>query len=280
MNALKLLVALAACVIVPQALADPFPCPDMGDPGYIGIDSASVFLDFDPSAPNSSQGIVLSTGKVAFVPDNVSTQIVGTTIDILLGGHDDQSETPPPVQCLSDSIGPLAAGSYAVRVIVIPDDPGNTPPYVAALSSLDVTEAQPGDNVPLPINGQMTSNWYDPAHSGEGIIVQVAAYPPTTDGTVFKALVFDWFTFDTSGNPFWISGNATIDPANPTSVTVPAIYSVDGGFAGDFGANATQVPWGTLTFSFPDLNHMTVDYDAPPQPDATNVPTGTGTLHY
>ncbi len=130
----------------------------------------------------------------------------------------------------------------------------------------------------LPINGYLSSNWFDPAHGGEGIITQIAEFPPAADGTVFKQLVFDWFTFDNDGLPFWISGNATINASNPTSVTVPAVYLTNGGFAGDFGANATANPWGTVTFEFPDCNHLTVTY-ASNGSQPSFVPTGSGTLN-
>ncbi|HET6545188.1 MAG TPA: hypothetical protein VFG55_00405 [Rhodanobacteraceae bacterium] len=55
--------------------------------------------------------------------------------------------------------------------------------------------------------------------------------------------------------------------------------ATDGGFAGNFGADATQNPWGTVTFRFSDLDHMTVDYAA----DAglpVGIPAGTGTLQF
>ncbi|MGA9341130.1 MAG: hypothetical protein WBV61_02200 [Rhodanobacteraceae bacterium] len=284
MTALRLLLLFVACAVAPQVFADPFSCPQDGNPGYIGIDSVSVFLDLNPPHPDATQSIVFSVGKVAFLPDGLSTQVVGNTVNVYLAGHDDPAMPPAPTSCLATSVGPLAAGTYVVKVIVVPDDSDNGAPYVDAISSFDVQSA--GANEPLPITGGMTSNWYDPAHSGEGIVVQIAAFPPNSDGSVSREFVFDWFTYDSNGNPFWISGNATIDPGDPTSVTVPAIFSVEGGFAGDFGAEATQVPWGTVTFSFPDPNHMTVDYaslpmfDAPPPPIPNGVPSGSGTLHY
>ncbi|MGA8278365.1 MAG: hypothetical protein WB784_09230 [Rhodanobacteraceae bacterium] len=131
----------------------------------------------------------------------------------------------------------------------------------------------------LPINGYLSSNWYDPAHSGEGVITQIAEFPPTANGTVFTQIVFDWFTYDVDGLPFWISGNALIDASHPRSVTVPAIYLNDGGFAGDFGANATQNSWGTVTFEFPDCNSLTFSYASNGTPQPSYVPTGSGTLN-
>ncbi|MGA9422410.1 MAG: hypothetical protein WBW61_08595 [Rhodanobacteraceae bacterium] len=190
-----------------------------------------------------------------------------------------------PTPCLSESLQLHPAGDYSQRVIVVPRGE-EAQPFLAAVAPLTVAPSMPGGEGPVPISGLVTSNWYDPVHSGEGIIVQVAAYPPTDDGTVYKELVWDWFTYDTSGHPFWISGNATIDPDDPITVTSSAVYSNNGGFAGDFGANAVQIAWGTLTFSFPDLDHMTVDYDgsfgfdAPRSPALLEAPTGTGALHY
>ncbi|MGA9341131.1 MAG: hypothetical protein WBV61_02205 [Rhodanobacteraceae bacterium] len=123
----------------------------------------------------------------------------------------------------------------------------------------------------------MTSNWYDLAHSGEGIVVQVAAFSPNADGSVSWECVFDWFTCDIDGNPIWISGSTTIDPGNPTQVTVPASSRSGGDFAGDFGANAFEIPWGSPRSRSPDRDHMTIDYVHMPPFD---TPPVTGTLHY
>ncbi|HET6545187.1 MAG TPA: hypothetical protein VFG55_00400 [Rhodanobacteraceae bacterium] len=269
-----LLVLVFVLGFASQAFADPVPCPDTGNPGYIG-DDGLTFLDIDPAAPDATQVMTFTVGQTAFDPTTLSAQIDGSTVNVLLSGTPNPITAAPQATCLSTAIGPFASGSYTVRVIVLPSDA--TPPYVAATSPLDVAEA-PGEGT-LPITGAMTSNWYDPAHSGEGIIVQIALYPPDDQDDVSTALVFDWFTFDANGNPFWIAGNATIDPDNPTSITVPAAYSTDGGFAGDFGAATTVNPWGTLTFQFPDLDHVTIDYAANDGLPA-DIPQGSGTLHY
>jgi hypothetical protein len=281
MKSLKLLLMLVVCGFASSALADPVACPGDGNPGLIGA-QGSTFLDVNPAVPDATQEVTLTVGQFDFIPSALSTQVNGDTINVLLAGQPIDFTTPPTTTCLSTEVGPLAAGSYTLKVVLIPT--GAIDPSVAATSPLDVAEA-PGDAT-LPITGAMTSNWYDPAHSGEGIIVQIAAFPPDDAGVIHKELVFDWFTFDTDGHPFWIAGNAPIDPADPTVVVSSAVYFVDGGFAGDFGDRATEIPWGTVTFSFPDLDHMTVEYDTgpslgtPPPPALLNAPAGSGTLHW
>jgi hypothetical protein len=129
---------------------------------------------------------------------------------------------------------------------------------------------------PLPIDGYMGTAWYDPAHSGEGILVEVvdnyisATVAPTTR-TFFAA----WYTYDQLGLPFWITAQGTF-PIGATSVTTPGYYQTGGGFAGNFGSSTTTNVWGTLTFSFPNCAEMDFSFNG--QTDAqTNGPGGSGT---
>ncbi|HET6545189.1 MAG TPA: hypothetical protein VFG55_00410 [Rhodanobacteraceae bacterium] len=263
---------------VARAHAIPVECPDFGNPGNIGNDQAA--LRVDPPMPDAGDTLTITVGAVyGSQPIDLALVRVDHTINVIVSAIGPGNFiTPPPVGCLSASIGPLDEGTYVTRALVTWTDDdagitavGNSPLQVAAL---------PGNVTPsLAINGLMSSNWYDPAHVGEGMVVQVAAFPPTPDGIIHKELVWDWFTYDANGNPFWIAGNAPVDPDDPTHVTSPAVYSTDGGFAGDFGANATQNPWGTVAFTFPDINHVTVEYTANEDlPDG--VPGGSGTLDY
>ncbi|MGA9422408.1 MAG: hypothetical protein WBW61_08585 [Rhodanobacteraceae bacterium] len=258
----------------PASGAQSFSCPQSGYPGALG-GNYSAFLGLAPAMPDSTQKVTLVAGQSSFVQGGLAIQRLDHRIDVFL--FDIDSGFLPPYNCLSTTIDPLPAGSYDVRLFAVRPELDQSPEEIAT-TSFDVAPGGEGDVSPLPITGLMSSNWYDPAHSGEGIIVQVAGYPPgpLVSGIITREFVFDWFTYDSSGNPFWISGNATVDPDDPATITSPAIYS-HGGFAGDFGANASQIPWGSVTFSFPDLDHMTVDYVHVPPFDA---PPEAGTLHY
>lgn len=141
----------------------------------------------------------------------------------------------------------------------------NVPPYVSSSSGY------PTANEPLPINGYMTNNYYDPAHSGEGIMVQVYELP---DSGLY-ALQFNWFTYGPDGKPFWLSGDAQVQPG-ARSVTAKVGYRDGGGFAGDFGNKAPGHDWGTITFQWNNCNRMQFSYQAKSGLPSF-VPQGSGT---
>lgn len=132
----------------------------------------------------------------------------------------------------------------------------------------------PAASQPLPISGYMTGNWYDPNHSGEGIQVEVGELQAS--GSTFpRFITIAWYTFDSSGTPYWLFGSGVFN-AGDTSAVVTLGYSYGGGFAGNFGASATQKQWGTFNVRFLDCGTMQFSYQSAsglPQ----GVPTGSNT---
>ena len=126
---------------------------------------------------------------------------------------------------------------------------------------------------PLPISGYMTGNWYDKAHSGEGIQVEVGELQAS--GSTFPRYIsIAWYTFDSTGVPYWLFGSGVFN-AGDTSATVTLGYSSGGSFAGS-GASATQALWGTFNVRFPSCNSMQFTYQSAAGLPA-GVPTGSGT---
>ncbi len=126
---------------------------------------------------------------------------------------------------------------------------------------------------PLPISGYMTGNWYDKAHSGEGIQVEVGELQAS--GSTFPRYIsIAWYTFDPTGVPYWLFGSGVFN-AGDTSATVTLGYSSGGSFAGS-GASATQTLWGTFNVQFPSCNTMQFTYQSAAGLP-TGVPTGSGT---
>lgn len=122
---------------------------------------------------------------------------------------------------------------------------------------------------PLPIDGYMSTSWYSPDHGGEGMQIQV--YDGDANNRTFAA---GWYTSDSNGRPFWLFAQGSV-PIGATTVQTTAVYVSGGGFAGSAG-NATTNQWGTVTFSFPDCNHMNFTYNG--QTDAATAgPSGSGT---
>lgn len=137
--------------------------------------------------------------------------------------------------------------------------------------------APPASPPPLPISGYLSSAYYDSAHSGEGLMLEVYDNGDLTTRTFFAA----WYTFDPLGLPFWLSAQVSFPIVNSNSQyinslqNVPTYYVTNGGFAGNFGAKATANNWGTMSFSFPDCNTITFTYNG----NTGNVqgPSGSGT---
>jgi hypothetical protein len=122
----------------------------------------------------------------------------------------------------------------------------------------------------LPIDGYMSSAWYDTAHSGEGLMVQIYDNADNATRTLFAA----WYTYDDAGIPFWLSIQGVAAYGSNTFSNVPVYYYTGGGFAGNF-SGVTQNNWGTMNFSFSDCMTMNFDFDGA----ATGVaggPAGSG----
>lgn len=143
------------------------------------------------------------------------------------------------------------------------------PAYVPTVSTY------PTASLNMPINGYMSTNWYDPTASGEGITLQI--YEVAGDPANLTA-AFSWNAFDAGAVPFWLYGQATF-PRGARSITTPMAYRAGGGFAGSGGPAGPFQIWGTATVTFGDCNHMRLNYAANPGLPAS-VPQGTGTKNW
>lgn len=123
---------------------------------------------------------------------------------------------------------------------------------------------------PLLISGYQTGAWYDPAHGGEGMLVEVL---DNGDGAT-RTLFATWFTFDALGVPYWLAAQSSFSIGATHIDNVPVQTASGGGFAGNFTA-VTRAPWGTMSFTFPDCSTMTFTYAAASFLPA-NLPSGSG----
>jgi len=129
----------------------------------------------------------------------------------------------------------------------------------------------PSASQPLPINGYLSGSWYDPTHSGEGILTQV--YDNDGKTRIFAAT---WYTFDSAGIPFWLVASGVFNIGATSIPNMAVSYRTGGGFAGNFTSPAPQQSWGTMSVSFPSCQKMTFSYNGA----ATAVnggPAGSGT---
>lgn len=123
---------------------------------------------------------------------------------------------------------------------------------------------------PLPISGYMTGNWYDKAHSGEGIQVEVGELQGSGNNLP-RFINIAWYTFDSDGVPYWLFGTGIFN-AGATSVPLQLAYSYGGSFAGSGAVAQAPQLWGTFNVQFPDCNTMQFSYQS-----AAGLPTGVPT---
>lgn len=126
----------------------------------------------------------------------------------------------------------------------------------------------------LPIDGYMSSAYYDPAHNGEGFLLEVYDNPGGTTRTVFAA----WYTYDTLGIPFWLTAQGTVQYGSNALTGAPVYYFTDGGFAGNFGGTSTIHNWGTMSMSWANCNELKFTYNGATDPTVVaDGPSGSGT---
>jgi hypothetical protein len=123
---------------------------------------------------------------------------------------------------------------------------------------------------PLPINGYMTGSWYDPTHSGEGILTQVFELPT---GRLFN---LTWYTYAAAGIPFWLTASGTFNIGDTSVQNMTTTYVTGGGFAGGFTPPVTSNAWGKMSVQFTNCQSMTFTYNGS-TPNVTGGPGGSGT---
>jgi hypothetical protein len=158
--------------------------------------------------------------------------------------------------------GPQFDFSKALEITI----EGN-PPSTVFLSAYDES-AYPTASLALPITGYLTGNWYDPAHSGEGIQTEIGEFPEAGE-TMNRYLSVAWYTFDATATPYWLFGSGTFT-AGDRSTTFDLSYVTGGGFAGTGSGSVQSKRWGSITVAFPDCNTMSFQYQS-----ASDLPSGT-----
>jgi len=147
------LVAIAAGV--PQAaFASPADCNASMQPGFVSAQDNILlyFYGVTSDAPTGATPIRIDAGRIAFIPSSISAEVHGHEIDLSVAGSYFGIGTPPPVQCISASIGALPAGTYTVNATyrsadMVVDD--SAPPVT-------ITIAQ-GGGVPAPVSAPTLS---------------------------------------------------------------------------------------------------------------------------
>ncbi|MEO5622026.1 MAG: hypothetical protein ABJB02_02935 [Dokdonella sp.] len=149
-------------------------------------------------------------------------------------------------------------------------------PQVTGVAPVDIgVQAYTGAGISaMPITGYLSSAWYDTAHSGEGLLIEMLDNPDGVTHTVFAA----WYTYDALGLPYWLVAQGVVQPGITTLTNAPVYYYTGGGFAGNFGASADSHVWGTMSMTFPDCN--TIDFSFSGSTADSSGPSGTGSREW
>jgi hypothetical protein len=113
--------------------------------------------------------------------------------------------------------------------------PARSASAIASPSAAKSADSSDGAICSVPA-GRLSGSWYDPAHSGEGYVLEVLAD--------LRALVY-WFSFDAQGARRWFFGTGRIDGDR---LVFDELFTTAGGvFGPDFDPDAVTVaPWGSL----------------------------------
>lgn len=149
-------------------------------------------------------------------------------------------------------------------------DIGNGAQYFAGTVAAYNAASYPDAALPIPINGRITGSFFDTAHPGEGIFLEIGE----TGGV--PVLFFAWFTYDSQGIPYWLIGQVSV-PEGTRTIQIPTQYYAGGGFAGAFTSVQGRA-WGTVTMSFPTCDRMTLQFASGAVP--AGVPSGSGTRNW
>jgi hypothetical protein len=97
-----------------------------------------------------------------------------------------------------------------------------------------------------------SGSWYDPQHSGHGVLLQVASVAGQ------RRLLATWYAFH-DGEQVWLSGNG---PISGNSAEVALVASTGGRFPPAFDpAEVVHRPWGTARFERIDSQHLRLSWE-------------------
>lgn len=102
---------------------------------------------------------------------------------------------------------------------------------------------------PIGIRGDFSGTWFDPAHAGQGVMIDVI------DG---QQAVVSWYTFQPHGAPLWLYGVGTLDGA-VIDVTLQKV--VNGTFPSEPDTRDIVVtPWADATLHFTGCDAGSIEW--------------------
>jgi hypothetical protein len=238
-----------------------------GDPGGGGV--AFTCASFGDSGPATSAaldalGVAVDGNGNVYVADTYNNcirkiDVTGTITTVAGTGLPGYSGDGGPARNAQLNLPHGVAVDTAGNIYIA--DTANNRIRKVSSDGIIATVAGSGDPSPYPTQGAaqfdigpgITGSWYDPAQSGHGLLIEVLP-----DNRFYAA----WFAFNPAGTQqAWFTGVGSYsgNTATITSVEQPA----GGRWIPNFDpSQIVRNAWGTLTFTFTDCNHGTVNFNS------------------
>jgi hypothetical protein len=157
---------------------------------------------------------------------------------------------------------PVSVYNDSFRLMLSPQKPyGNAPP--THIIEVPSTSSLLSRNPQLPINGRLSGLWVTEGVPDQGVNLAISTLPSPPlkpfDQNPVQALVmfFSWYTFDSDGQPLWLTGSAQF-ATGATEVAVPLVKVSGGKFMGQTQPQRQQV--GHVTVRSNHCNDLTLNY--------------------
>ena len=140
-----LLAMFIAAAATPHALAQISLCT--------GTPFTGGYVNFNPTSPDASQAVAISVGRIANKPVDIAAIVSGNAIDVTLNTLPIGLGIPPPTECDTVNVGPLAPGTYMVNFFILNVGMVGATPFLAVTTSLTVGAAPIPATSPLVVAG-------------------------------------------------------------------------------------------------------------------------------
>jgi hypothetical protein len=119
---------------------------------------------------------------------------------------------------------------------------------LAGLEGINCYYATP----PKPEAAGITGSWYDPATSGQGLVLH-----PMND----QQMIVSFYGYKNDSERLWLIGAYNGAIVKGESLVINMITASGGRFGGFTPGDITESPWGTLTINFADCDNATATLD-------------------
>ena len=174
-------------------------------------------------------------GHVACALPPVYPFFDGSTYDAVVMSDSHGEAISPTIQAGDDGFADL--GGFQDDVVATIDGAPDVTPAYFWLVQIDPAPS-------VAITSALSGAWYDPAQSGQGLMVEVLPG---------NQLLAYWFAFTPDGQQAWFGG---VGPILGDEAVVYAQQGQGGRWVPNFDpASYASLRWGTLGFRFSDCNH-------------------------